>query len=179
MQEQPPGVIYEKGFDRCFAKFLGKHLCQSFFFSKVAGLLGTLFLQNTSGRLLLIAQELKAWLRKSFWGNCRKYGKWSLCEKHLFKRLFKMRCSVELRTLKIPYKNVKKVVRNTCNKCSGGSPASNIFSLVVLFLWIFSIEIINLRNNNYRLFSLTAMCRTRIYLFCFFVSIQKVRFPIS
>ena len=59
-----------------FAKFAGKHVCQSLFFNKVAGLrpsillkkrlwhkcfpvnfakfLRTLFLQNTSGRLLLI-----------------------------------------------------------------------------------------------------------------------------
>ena len=65
-----------KGVLRNFAKFTGKHLCQSLFFNKVAGLrpgtllkkglwhrcfpvnfakfLRTLFLQNTSERLLLI-----------------------------------------------------------------------------------------------------------------------------
>ena len=64
-----------KGVLRNFAKFTGKHLCQSLFFNKVAGLrpttllkkrlrqrcfpvnfakfLRTPFLQNTSGRLLL------------------------------------------------------------------------------------------------------------------------------
>ena len=64
-----------KGVPRNFAKFTGKHLCQSLFFNKVAGLrpaillkkrlwhrcfpvnfakfLRTPFLQNTSGRLLL------------------------------------------------------------------------------------------------------------------------------
>ena len=40
---------------RSFTKFTGKHLCQSLFFNKVAGLrpLGTPFSQNTFGRLLL------------------------------------------------------------------------------------------------------------------------------
>ena len=67
-------MFYEKRF-RNFAKFTGKHLCQSIFFTKVAALrtaallkkrlshryfpvnfvkfLTTRFLQNTSGRLLL------------------------------------------------------------------------------------------------------------------------------
>ena len=74
-QRQPPEVFYET---RCywkFHKFTGKHLCQSLFFNKVAGLrpatllkernchrcfpvnfakfLRTPFLQNTFGRLLL------------------------------------------------------------------------------------------------------------------------------
>ena len=66
----------KKGVLKNFAKFTGKHLCQSFFFNKVAGLrpatllkkrlwhrcfpvnftkfLRTPFLQNTSGRLLRI-----------------------------------------------------------------------------------------------------------------------------
>ena len=65
----------KKGFLRNFANLTGKHLCQSLFFDKVAGLrpatllkerfwhmcfpvsfekfLRTPFLQNTSGRLLL------------------------------------------------------------------------------------------------------------------------------
>ena len=69
-----------KGVLRNFAKFTGKHLCQSLFFNKVAGLrsaallkkrlwrlcfpvnfvkfLRTPFLQNTSGRLLLFALTL-------------------------------------------------------------------------------------------------------------------------
>ena len=40
---------------RKFAKFPGKHLCQSLFFNKVPGLnfLRTPFLQNTTGRLFL------------------------------------------------------------------------------------------------------------------------------
>ena len=52
----------KKGVLKNFAKFTGKHLCQSLFFNKVAGLrvpvnfvkfLETPFLQNTSGQLLL------------------------------------------------------------------------------------------------------------------------------
>ena len=68
-------MLYKKSVLRNFTKFTGKHLCQSFFFNKVAGLrpatllkkrlwhrcfpvnfvkfLRTPFLQNTSGRLLL------------------------------------------------------------------------------------------------------------------------------
>ena len=66
----------KKGVLSNFTKFTGKHMCQSLFFNKVAGLrhatllkkrfwpmcfpvnfvkfLRTLFLQNTSGRLLLV-----------------------------------------------------------------------------------------------------------------------------
>ena len=83
-----PSKYYRSSLQRCsirkgalrnFAKFTGKHLCQSLFFNKVAGLrpatllkkrhwnscfpvnflkfLRTPFLQNTSGRLLLILQN--------------------------------------------------------------------------------------------------------------------------
>ena len=74
-QKQPPEVFYEKDILRNFAKFTGKHLCQSVFFNKVVGLrpatffkkrlwqrcfpenfakfLRTSLLQNTSGPLLL------------------------------------------------------------------------------------------------------------------------------
>ena len=38
VQRQPPEVFYKKGVLRNFAKFTGKHLCQSLFFHKVAGL---------------------------------------------------------------------------------------------------------------------------------------------
>ena len=33
-----PEVFYKKGVLKNFAKFIGKHLCQSLFFNKVAGL---------------------------------------------------------------------------------------------------------------------------------------------
>ena len=35
-QKQPPGVFCKKGVVRNFAKFTGKHLCQSLFLNKVA-----------------------------------------------------------------------------------------------------------------------------------------------
>ena len=37
-QKQPPEVFYEKSVLRNFSKFTGKHLRQSLFFNKVAGL---------------------------------------------------------------------------------------------------------------------------------------------
>ena len=65
-----------------FAKFTGKRLCLSLFFNKVAGLrhrrfpvnfakfLGTTFLQNTSGRLLLwFVVNFMKHLRKTFLKN--------------------------------------------------------------------------------------------------------------
>ena len=38
LQKQAPEVFCKKGVLRNFAKFTGKHLCQSLFFNKVAGL---------------------------------------------------------------------------------------------------------------------------------------------
>ena len=38
IQKQPPEVFYKKGVLENFVKFTRKHLCQSFFFNKVAGL---------------------------------------------------------------------------------------------------------------------------------------------
>ena len=37
VQKQPLDVFYKKGVFKNFTKFAGKHLCQSFFFNKVAG----------------------------------------------------------------------------------------------------------------------------------------------
>ena len=37
LQKEPPEVLCKKGYFRNFAKFTGKHLCQSHFFNKVAG----------------------------------------------------------------------------------------------------------------------------------------------
>ena len=73
IQKQPPEVFCKKGVLKHFAKFLGKHLCQSLFLNKVAcfraatllkkrlwrrcfyvnfvKFLRTPFLQNTSGQL--------------------------------------------------------------------------------------------------------------------------------
>ena len=38
LQKQSPGGFFKKGVLRSFAKFMGKHLCRSLFFSKAAGL---------------------------------------------------------------------------------------------------------------------------------------------
>ena len=48
----PQRCSLRKGVFRNFAKFTGKHLCQSLLFNKVAGLSLQLS-KNTSGRLLL------------------------------------------------------------------------------------------------------------------------------
>ena len=37
LQKQPPEVFCKKHFLKNFAKFTGKHMCQSLFFNKVAG----------------------------------------------------------------------------------------------------------------------------------------------
>ena len=42
-----PEVFCKKGVLRNFAKFTGKHLCQSLFFNKVAGLSSTTLLKKT------------------------------------------------------------------------------------------------------------------------------------
>ena len=65
VQKQPPEVFLKKGVLRNFAKFTGKHLCESAFFNKVAAACNVflwilqnfsehLFLQNTFGGCLLI-----------------------------------------------------------------------------------------------------------------------------
>ena len=38
LQKQPPELFYKKSVLKNFAKFTRKHLCQSLFFNKVAGL---------------------------------------------------------------------------------------------------------------------------------------------
>ena len=40
-QKQPPELFYKKGVLKNFAKFTGQHLCQCYFFNKVAGLCGS------------------------------------------------------------------------------------------------------------------------------------------
>ena len=47
LQKQPPEVFCKNDVLRNFAKFTGKHLCQSLFFNKVAGL--QLYLKRYSG----------------------------------------------------------------------------------------------------------------------------------
>ena len=54
-EKQPPEVFYGKGVLRNFTKFTVKHLCQSLFFNKVAGLRPASELQN------LNFQQVKFW----------------------------------------------------------------------------------------------------------------------
>ena len=82
-QKQPPGFFYENAVFRNFTKFTGKHLCETLFFNKSAGLtpatslkrrlchrcflvsvkkfLRTLFLQNPSGLLPLLCVNSATW----------------------------------------------------------------------------------------------------------------------
>ena len=46
MKKQPPEVFYKKGVVRNFTKFIGKHLCLSLFFNKVAGLRPVTFIKK-------------------------------------------------------------------------------------------------------------------------------------
>ena len=48
-QRQSLEVFYRKGVFKNFAKFTGKHLCQSLFFDKVAGLQLTTLLKRDFG----------------------------------------------------------------------------------------------------------------------------------
>ena len=52
LQKQPPEVFYEKDVLKTFAKFTGKHLCQSLFFNKVAGLRPSTLLKKTLSQVL-------------------------------------------------------------------------------------------------------------------------------
>ena len=111
-----------KGVLRNFAKFTGKHLCQSLFFNKVAGLrpatllkkrlwhrcfpmnfakfLRTSFLQNTSGRLLL---NIALKLNNRTW---KKYKSNSLRENMTLK-LVVLQSWIKLQIIK---KNLKKKI---------------------------------------------------------------------
>ena len=50
-QKQPPEVFCKKRFLRNFAKFTGKHLCQSLFFNKVAGAASNFIKKETLARV--------------------------------------------------------------------------------------------------------------------------------
>ena len=94
-QKQPPEVFYKKSVPKNFTKFTGKHLCQSLFFNKVAGLrpatllkkklwyrclpvnfvklLRIPFLQNTSGRLLMCFERAQIFHNSHFTYHLRYY----------------------------------------------------------------------------------------------------------
>ena len=51
--KKPPEVFYKKGALKNFAKFLGKHPCQSLFLNKVAGLSPATLLKKTGTGVFL------------------------------------------------------------------------------------------------------------------------------
>ena len=64
-----PEVFYKKGVLRYFPKFTGKHLCQSLFFNKVAGLSPATLLKKTLWRRCFPVNFVK-FLRTPFlWNN--------------------------------------------------------------------------------------------------------------
>ena len=70
-KKQPSKVFCKKGVLRKFAKFTGKHLCQSLFFNKVVGLRPAALL------------EKRLWYR-CFPVNCSKFLRTSFFIEHLF-----------------------------------------------------------------------------------------------
>ena len=56
-QKQPPEVFCKKGVLRNFAKFAGKHLCQSFFLNKIAGLRPATLKKRGSGMAQVFSCE--------------------------------------------------------------------------------------------------------------------------
>ena len=52
MQKQPPEVFYKKAVLENFAKFTGKHLCQSSFFNKVGGM--QIYQKRDSGAVVFL-----------------------------------------------------------------------------------------------------------------------------
>ena len=64
LQKQPPEVFWKKGVPRNFAKFIGKHLSQSLFLNKVAGLSATLLRKRLWQRCFPV--NFAKFLRRSF-----------------------------------------------------------------------------------------------------------------
>ena len=67
MRSSRPEVFHKKGVLRNFAKFTGKHLSQSLFLNKFAGLIPSL--KNTCQRLLLHCTDTTL-LKKRLWHRC-------------------------------------------------------------------------------------------------------------
>ena len=64
LQKQPPEAFWKKGVPRNFAKFIGKHLSQSLFLNKVAGLSATLLRKRLWQRCFPV--NFAKFLRRSF-----------------------------------------------------------------------------------------------------------------
>ena len=61
IQNQSPGCSMKKGVLKNFPKFTGKHLCQSLFFNKVAGLRPATLLKRDSGA------DVFLWILRNFY----------------------------------------------------------------------------------------------------------------
>ena len=74
IQNQSPGCSMKKGVLKNFTKFTGKHLCQSLFFNKVAGLRPATLLKRDSGA------DVFLWILGNFiehlWMTAYVYSKW-------------------------------------------------------------------------------------------------------
>ena len=53
-KKQPPDVFYKKSVHKYSAKFIGKDLCQSFFFNKVASLRPATLLKRESYKVIFL-----------------------------------------------------------------------------------------------------------------------------
>ena len=59
-KKQPPDVVYKKSVHKYLAKFIGKDLCQSFFFNKVANLRPATLLKRESYKVVFL------WILQNF-----------------------------------------------------------------------------------------------------------------
>ena len=67
LQKQPPKVFFEESLIRNFAKFEGKHLCESLFFNKVVGLSPATLLKVTLAQVFSCEFYKKPFLQNSSW----------------------------------------------------------------------------------------------------------------
>ena len=67
LQKQPPKVFFEESLIRNFAKFEGKHLCESLFFNKVVGLSPATLLKVTLAQVFSCEFYKTPFLQNSSW----------------------------------------------------------------------------------------------------------------
>ena len=105
-QRQTPKVFYEKVVLTNFSKFTGKHMCQSLFFKRLyyrfftvnfPKFVGSLYLQNTVGRLLLHLEPCQISMIELFCGKSKSL---TVFEKksssYIFKRFLITHCQLYL-----------------------------------------------------------------------------------
>ena len=80
IQNQSPGCSVKKGVLKNFTKFTGKHLCQSLFFNKVAGLRPATLLKRDSGADVFSCEFWEIFKNTIFiehlWMTAYVYSKW-------------------------------------------------------------------------------------------------------